>query len=134
MLGIDTLRQAHLAQEGTVLDLHLLVDAPAGLRARPLARHDEHLPVDEDVDAGWVAVVFQVRRSSDHALVARLQRAVARAAPVVPSGKPTKLIVAGPHVVYGDIVSTLSIAKAKGYTEALLRVLGRPAGVERTYL
>src|SRR5581483_3325119 len=38
------------------------------------------------------------------------------------------------HVVYGDIVSTLTIAKAKGYTDDLLRALGRPAGVERTYL
>ncbi|HZQ03434.1 MAG TPA: MMPL family transporter [Gaiellaceae bacterium] len=83
---------------------------------------------------GSFTVVFQVPGTHDPALLARLQRAVARAAPVVPPGKPTKLIVASRHVVYGDIVSTLTIAKAKGYTDDLLRALGRPAGVERTYL
>ncbi len=83
---------------------------------------------------GSFTVVFKVPGTHDPALLARLQRAVARAAPVVPTGKPTKLIVASRHVVYGDIVSTLTIAKAKGYTDDLLRALGRPAGVERTYL
>jgi RND superfamily putative drug exporter len=83
---------------------------------------------------GSFTVVFQVPSSRDPAVLARLQADVARAAPVVPSGRPTKLLVAGPHVVYGDIVSTLTVAKAKGYAEHLLRALGRPAGVERTYL
>src|SRR5206468_7688328 len=62
------------------------------------------------------------------------QLAVDRAARAVPSGKPTKLIVAGRHVVYGDIVSTLTVAKAKGHTVAVLHALGRPAGTEHTYL
>jgi len=83
---------------------------------------------------GAFTVVFQVRSSRDPALVARLQRDVAGASGVVPTGKPTQLIVAGRHVVYGDIVSTLTIAKAKGYSDDVVRALGRPAGVEHTYL
>src|SRR5581483_5783474 len=36
--------------------------------------------------------------------------------------------------VYGDIVSTLTIAKAKGYSDDVLSALGRPAGVAHTYV
>src|SRR5207253_2106083 len=35
-----------------------------------------------------------------------------------------------PAVLYGDIVSTLNLADAKGYTKDLLRALGHPAGAE----
>jgi len=83
---------------------------------------------------GSFTVVFEVRSSGDPAFVAELQRDVAHAAPAVPTARPTQLIVAGEHVVYGDVISTLTIAKAKGYTEPLLHALGRPAGVEHTYL
>ncbi|MBV8079461.1 MAG: MMPL family transporter [Actinobacteria bacterium] len=83
---------------------------------------------------GSFTAVFRVRNSHDPALYARLQAVVARAARVVPSGKPTKLLVAGPHVVYGDIVSTLSVAQAKGYAVAVLRALGRPPGAQQTYV
>src|SRR5581483_3649876 len=50
-----------------------------------------------------------------------------------PSGKPTKLNVAG-NVVFGDIVSTLDVAQAKQYTEPVLLALGRPPGVVHTYV
>jgi RND superfamily putative drug exporter len=83
---------------------------------------------------GSFTVVFQVANSHDPTLLAGLQRDVARAARVVPTGKPTKLLVAGPHVVYGDIASTLTIAKAKGYSDDVRRALGRPAGTQHTYL
>jgi RND superfamily putative drug exporter len=83
---------------------------------------------------GSFTVVFAVANARDAALVSRLQRVVDGAARVVPSGKPTKLVLAGRQVVYGDIVSTLTVAKAKGYTDDLLRALGRPAGTEHTYL
>jgi len=87
-----------------------------------------------DRSDGEFTVVFQVADSHDAALIARLQRAVDRAAPLVPTGKATKVTLAGRHVVEGDIVSTLSIAKAKGYTDALLRSVGNPAGVQHTYI
>src|SRR5215831_645618 len=74
---------------------------------------------------GSFTAVFQLRGAADPALVARLQRVVDRAARVVPSGKPTALLTAGPHVVFGDITSTLNVAKAKGYTDAVLNAVGR---------
>jgi len=83
---------------------------------------------------GSFTVVFKVRDSRDAAVVARLQAAVARAASAVPTGKPTKLNVAGRHVVFGDVVSTLTIADAKGYTDDVLHALGKPPGTEGTYV
>src|SRR5215471_6251581 len=73
-----------------------------------------------DRSDGSFTVVFKVANAQDAALVARLQRVVDRAARVVPSGKPTALLTAGPHVVFGDITSTLNVAKAKAYTDPLL--------------
>jgi len=47
-LGVDVLDQPHLALEGAVLDLDLLVDAPGHLRAEPLARdHEQPLAGDD---------------------------------------------------------------------------------------
>jgi len=62
---------------------------------------------------GSFTAVFELRRAADPGELARLQRVVDRAARVVPSGKPTKLNVAGPKVVFGDVVSTLGVAQAK---------------------
>ena len=39
-----------------------------------------------------------------------------------------------PHVVYGDVVSTLDLAQAKGTSDGLLRAVGQPAGVEHAYV
>jgi RND superfamily putative drug exporter len=82
-----------------------------------------------DRSDGAFTVVFQVPKSTDSALRQRLQVAVARAAKVVPTGKPRPLSPGGPHLLYGDIVSTLSIADAKGYTDDILRALPRGNGV-----
>jgi RND superfamily putative drug exporter len=82
-----------------------------------------------DRSDGAFTVVFQVPSSHDPALRARLQAAMARAAHQVPSGKPRPLVPGGDHLLYGDIVSTLSIAKAKGYTDDVLRALPRGNGV-----
>jgi RND superfamily putative drug exporter len=87
-----------------------------------------------DRSDGAFTVVFRVTRASDAQLLVRLQRVVERAAVVVPTGKPTALTVAGRHVVYGDIVSRLNIAEAKGYTDQVLRALGKPPGVEQVYV
>jgi RND superfamily putative drug exporter len=83
---------------------------------------------------GSYTVVFAVRDSGDPSLLARLQRDVDRAARAVPTGRPTQLQIAGSDVVYGDVVSTLNLAEARHHSDALLRALGRPAGVERTYV
>src|ERR687887_2312262 len=82
-----------------------------------------------DRSDGAFTVVFEVPSSADPRLRARLQAAVARAAKEVPSGKPRPLTPGGPHLLYGDIVSTLSIADAKGYTDDILRALPRGNGV-----
>jgi uncharacterized membrane protein YdfJ with MMPL/SSD domain len=82
-----------------------------------------------DRSDGAFTVVFQVPSSRDPALRPRLQAAVARAAKQVPTGRPRPLAPGGPHLLYGDIVSTLSIADAKGYTDDILRALPRSDGV-----
>ena len=46
---------------------------------------------------------------------------MARAAEQVPSGEARPLVQGSDHVLYGDIVSTLDLAKAKGYTDKILR-------------
>ena len=83
---------------------------------------------------GSFTVVFEVPDTSDRTLVARLQRVVGRAATSVPSGRATKLLVAGPHVVYGDVVSTLDLAEAKGESDGLLAAVGTPPGVTHAYV
>jgi RND superfamily putative drug exporter len=60
----------------------------------------------------------------------RLQRDVDRAARVVPDSTPRRLVPAGRNIIYGDIVSTLSLAKAKGYTDDLYRALPHGGGVQ----
>jgi RND superfamily putative drug exporter len=87
-----------------------------------------------DRSDGAFTVVFEVPASIDPLLLARLQRVVDRAAHAVPTGKPTALSIAGLHAVYGDVVSRLNIAQAKGYTGALLHALGTPPGVQRTFV
>src|SRR5215210_2205347 len=74
-----------------------------------------------DRSDGAFTVVFRVPDADDAALRARLQAAVARGATKVPSGRARPLVRAGSHVLYGDIVSTLELAKAKGYTDDILR-------------
>jgi RND superfamily putative drug exporter len=81
-----------------------------------------------DRSDGAFTVVFSVRDSSDSALRARLQRVVDHAAKAVPTGKGTTLETAGSHVLYGNVISTLNLADAKGQTDDLLRALGQPPG------
>src|ERR1051326_5317829 len=66
-----------------------------------------------DRSDGAFTVVFQVPSSANSALRGRLQAAMARAAKQVPTGKAHPLAPGGPRLLYGDIVSTLSIADAK---------------------
>jgi uncharacterized membrane protein YdfJ with MMPL/SSD domain len=87
-----------------------------------------------DRSDGAFTVVFQGVDARDPKVVARLQGIVDRAARAVRTGKPTALRVAGKSVLYGDVVSTLALAQAKGYTDDLLRALGSPPGVAHTYV
>jgi RND superfamily putative drug exporter len=83
-----------------------------------------------DRSDGAFTVVFRVPNAGDPALRRKLQGDLARAAGEVPSGKARPLTPGGEHVVYGDIVSTLSIADAKGHTDEVLRVLPHRDGVQ----
>jgi RND superfamily putative drug exporter len=83
---------------------------------------------------GSFTVVFEVPDSRDPALMRRLQGVVDRAAKSVPTGRGTKLLVADRHVVYGDVVSTLTLSQAKASSDDLLRAVGQPAGVDHAYV
>src|SRR4030095_14199143 len=69
-----------------------------------------------DRSEGAFTVVFRLRAGVDRASYVRVRRDVGAAARVVPDSTPRRLVPAGRNIVYGDIVSTLSLAKAKGYT------------------
>src|SRR4029079_7476624 len=58
---------------------------------------------------------------------------LARAARAVPSGRARPLVPGGDRILYGDIVSTLDLATAKGYTDDILQRLPHAAGV-RSYV
>ncbi len=83
-----------------------------------------------DRSDGAFTVVSRLRHGVDRAAYVRLQRDVDRAALVVPDSTPRRLVPAGRNIVYGDIVSTLSLAKAKGYTDDLYRALPHGGGVQ----
>jgi uncharacterized membrane protein YdfJ with MMPL/SSD domain len=86
-----------------------------------------------DRSDGSFTVVFQGRAVAEPAVQVRLQSLVDRAAHVVPTAHGTALRLGSSTVFYGDVVSTLNLAKAKGYSDDLLRALGHPAGV-KTYV
>jgi len=96
-----------------------------------------------DRSDGAFTVVFQLPRGSavpapGSPLRLRLTAAVARAATALPSGRPVQFNTArtpdGTVVIYGDIDSTLNVAQAKGYTDAVLKALGKPVGVANAYV
>jgi uncharacterized membrane protein YdfJ with MMPL/SSD domain len=82
-----------------------------------------------DRSDGAFTVVFQVPDSRDPKLRLSLQRRLSRAARGVPSGHARPIVPGGEHVLYGDIVSTLDLATAKGYTDDVLRRLPHTAAV-----
>ena len=83
-----------------------------------------------DRSDGVFTVVYRVANNRDPATVLRLQQATERAARVVPDGQARRLVAGGRRVLYGDIVSPLSLAKAKGYAGEVYRALPRGRGVE----
>jgi RND superfamily putative drug exporter len=87
-----------------------------------------------DRSDGSFTVVFQAQDSRDPALYRRLQATVDRAARAVPTAHATPLRTAGPHVVYGDVASTLQLSDAKGYADDLLKAIGHPKGTQHAYV
>jgi putative drug exporter of the RND superfamily len=83
-----------------------------------------------DRSDGAFTVVFRVRDRVDRRAYVRLQRDLDRAARGVPDSAPRRLVPAGRHLIYGDVVSTLPLAKAKGYTDDLYRALPHDDGVQ----
>src|SRR5439155_7062618 len=76
-----------------------------------------------DRSDGSFTVVFHVQNAGDSVMKMRLKAVLAHAPKRVPTGKARPLVRAGNHVFYGDIVTTLNIADAKGYTDDILRAL-----------
>ncbi len=92
-------------------------------RARTILQH--HFGDRSD---GEFLVVFKVPSSADAAAKSRLEGALGGAAKLVPGGTSTPLAPAGGHILYGSILSQLTIAKAKGYTGPLLTKLRQTPG------
>src|SRR5436190_1750940 len=83
-----------------------------------------------DRTGGEFTIVFRVSESVDRAGYVRLQRDLDRAARVVPDSTSRRLAPAARRILYGDIVSTLKLAKAKAYTDDLYRALPHGGGVD----
>src|SRR5437764_1123101 len=83
-----------------------------------------------DRSDGAFTAVFRVRDTLGRGTYVRLQRDLDRAARAVPDARPRRLAPAGRHILYGDVVSTLRLAKAKGYTDDLYRALPHTGGVQ----
>ena len=81
-----------------------------------------------DRSDGSFTVVFALSRPAAATRLVALQDRVDRAASAVPTGEAQQLRVASPTLVYGDVVSTLDLADAKGYTDDLLAAVGQPPG------
>ena len=79
-----------------------------------------------DRSDGSFTVVFQTPNAEDLGVRSGLQARLDEAARVVPSGQAHELRVAGPHLLYGDVTSTLKLSDAKGYTDDLLNAVGKP--------
>src|SRR2546430_688326 len=60
----------------------------------------------------------------------RIERSIRGAAKAVPTGQATALRDAPGGVLWGSILTTLNLAKAKGYTDDIRRHLTVPQGVE----
>src|SRR5512133_161362 len=81
-----------------------------------------------DRSDGEFLIIYQVRNGTAGVRL-KLERSIRQAARAVPSGQATPLREAKNGVVYGSILTTLNLAKAKGYTDDIRRALRAPPGV-----
>ncbi len=82
-----------------------------------------------DRSDGEFLVIYKVRNGTAGVRL-KLERSIREAAKAVPTGQATELRDANGGVVYGSILTTLNLAKAKGYTDDIRRVLRAPPGVD----
>jgi RND superfamily putative drug exporter len=82
-----------------------------------------------DRSDGEFLIIYKVRNGTAGVRL-KLERSIRRAARAVPSGQPTPLRDAKGGVAYGSILTTLNLAKAKGYTDDIRRALRAPPGVD----
>ena len=82
-----------------------------------------------DRSDGEFLVIYKVRNGTAGVRL-KLERSIRQGARAVPSGQPTPLRAAKDGVVYGSILTTLNLAKAKGYTDDIRRALRAPPGVD----
>jgi uncharacterized membrane protein YdfJ with MMPL/SSD domain len=82
-----------------------------------------------DRSDGEFLIIYRIRNGTAGVRL-KLERSIQRAATAVPGGKATALRDAGGGVVYGSVLSSLNLAKAKGYTDDILKRLAAPPGVD----
>src|SRR6266513_173205 len=81
-----------------------------------------------DRSDGEFLVIYKVRNGTAGGRL-KLERSIRHAARAVPSGQATALRDAKNGVVYGSILTTLKLAKAKGYTDDIRHALRTPPGL-----
>jgi RND superfamily putative drug exporter len=81
---------------------------------------------------GAFQLVFRVPRITPEA-TAQAQRAVDAAARAVQTGRPGRVVAAGPHVLFAAVSSNLDLAAAKNATPRLVEI-ARRAGPGRAYV
>src|SRR3954470_3112462 len=81
-----------------------------------------------DRSDGEFLVIYKLRNGSAGARL-KLERSIRRGAAAVPSGRATALRAARGGVVYGNILTRLDLADAKGHTDAIRQALRAPPGV-----
>src|SRR5947207_14187588 len=82
-----------------------------------------------DRSDGEFLIIYRFRNGTAGARL-KLERSIRQAARAVPSGQATALRQAKSGVVYGSILTTLKLAKAKGYTDNIRQALRAPPGVD----
>jgi RND superfamily putative drug exporter len=101
-------------------------------------RHSLQLHFGDRSDGSFTVVFALAKDAAPVETRASLTRAVKRAVAVVPHGSLGQFNLArtpaGTTIVYGDVQSALTLAKAKGYTDKVIAALGRPKGVDRVYV
>src|SRR5207249_4234298 len=80
-----------------------------------------------DRSDGEFLVIYKIRNGTAGVRL-KLERSIRAAATAVPTGKATGLREAPGGVLYGSILTTLNLADAKGYTDAIRRKLSIPPG------
>jgi len=99
------------------------VPRPDSERARTILQ--DHFGDRSD---GEFLVIYKVRNGTPGVRL-KLERSIRTAATAVPTGKATSLREVPGGVLYGSILTTLNLAKAKGYTDDIRHRLGTPPGV-----